>query len=197
MAQLMLINPAKRPTKRRRKASPAQLRALAAGRAKRAGVPATNPAPRKRRRSMRAVARTVRRKVRRNPIGFGGITATILDAAKGAGGALAVNMVYDLLPLPLSMKTGHTADLVKAALAVGLGIAAKPLLGRTAAKMSEGALTVIAFQAMQNLMPVTGGAVAGLSYVSPGMIAGPAGGMGEYVQSSGMGEYVGAGGYGY
>lgn len=201
MAQLMLINPAKRPAKR--KASAAQLRALAKARKARAGV-ASNPSPRRRRRtSLRAVARTTRRRARRNPIGAGGIMGNVMNAVQGAGGALAVNAVFNLLPLPPSMKTGFAVPAVKMALAVGVGMFAKPLLGRAAGKMAEGAMTVAAYEAIQGMLPVSMGGssvpagVAGLGYMSPGVIAaGNSGlvpnqsmaGMGEYV--NGMGEYV-------
>lgn len=198
MAQLMLINPAKRPAKRR-KASPAQLRALAAGRRKRSGL-AANPAPRRRRSSLRAVARSTRRRVRRNPVGMGGIMGSLMGAVQGAGGAVAVNAVYNLLPLPVALKTGVAASATKMALAVGLGMVAKPVLGRAAGKMAEGAMTVAAYDLIQSFMPVSmgGSSVAGLGYMSPGMVAGGSAlpnmsvpnfaGMGEYV--SGMGEYV-------
>lgn len=200
MAQLMLINPAKRPSKRR-KASPAQLRALAKARRARAGL-SSNPAPRRRRRtSLRAVARSTRRRARHNPIGMGGIMGSLMGAVQGAGGALAVNAVFNLLPLPVTLKTGMAATATKMALAVGVGMLAKPMLGRTAGKLAEGAMTVAAFEAIQGMLPVSmgGSSVAGLGYMSPGLVAGgnmlpnmsvpnfPSG-MGEYV--SGMGEYV-------
>jgi hypothetical protein len=199
MAQLMLINPAKRPSKRR-KATPAQLRALAKARRVRAGV-SSNPSPRRRRRSLRAVSRTTRRRARRNPIGMTGIMGNIMNAVQGAGGALAVNAVFNMLPLPVTMKTGLAVPAVKMALAVGVGMFAKPLLGRAAGKMAEGAMTVAAYEAIQGVLPISmgGSSVAGLGYMSPGMTAGSTGaipnmsmpsmaGMGEYV--SGMGEYV-------
>lgn len=200
MAQLMLINPSKRPSKRRRKASPAQLRALAAGRRKRSGL-AANPAPRRRRRpSLRAVARSSRRRVRRNPVGMGGIMGNVMSAVQGAGGAVLVGMAYNMLPLPATMKVGMMGTVSKMGLAVALGMLGKPVLGRAAGKMAEGAMTVAAYEALQTMLPVTmgGSSVAGLGYMSPGMIAGGNAlpnmsvpnfaGMGEYV--SGMGEYV-------
>jgi len=211
MAQLMLINPAKRPKKR--KASPAQLRALAKGRAtrRRNAAPASNPAPRRRRTSLRAVSRRTSRRTRarRNPIGMTGVMASIMTAFQGAAGAVGVNAVYNLLPLPASMKSGMMGSATKMALAVGLGMAAKPMLGRAAGKMVEGSLTVTAFEIVSGMLPVNmgGSSVAGLGYMSPGMNAGGNilgnssvpnnfAGMGEYV--SGMGEYVsGMGGYGY
>lgn len=205
MAQLMLINPAKRPKKR--KASPAQLRALAKGRAARRRTSlASNPAPRRRRRSLRAVSRRTSRRVRRNPIGMTGIMGSLMTAFQGAAGAVGVNAVYNLLPLPANLKTGMVGSATKMALAVGLGMVAKPMLGRSAGKMVEGSLTVTAFEIVQGLLPVSmgGSSVAGLGYMSPGMVAGGNAlpnmsvpnnfaGMGEYV--SGMGEYVS--GYNY
>ena len=202
MAQLMLINPAKRPA-RRRKASPAQLRALAKARRARAGLSA-NPAPR-RRRSLRAVAKSPsRRRARRNPIGMTGIMGAVTGAAVGAVGAVGVNALFGLLPVSLTGSlTGNTKEAAKMALAVGLGMALKPMLGRNAGKMAEGAMTVAAYNILSSFMPVSmGGSVAGLGYMSPGMVAGGFAqpntslpnfqggmqGMGEYV--SGMGEYV-------
>ena len=204
MAQLMLINPARRPSKRRksrtgRKASPAQLRALAKARRARAGLSA-NPSPRRRRRAMRATSHVTRRRARRNPIGMGGIMGMLGGAVWGAGGALAVNYAYNMLPLPASMKTGMMATVSQLGLAVAAGMLLKPVLGRNAGKMAEGAMTVTAFQALQSMLPMSAGgtSVAGLGYMSPGMVAGGNAlpnmsvpnfaGMGEYV--SGMGEYV-------
>jgi len=201
MAQLMLINPAKRPAKRR-KASPAQLRALAAGRHKRAGV-ASNPAPRKRRKSMRAVARSTRRRVRRNPIGMGGLMGSLMGAVQGAGGALAVNAAFNMLPLPATLKTGMGGHATKFGLAIALGMLGKPLLGRAAGKMAEGAMTVAAYDAIKGFVPASMGGdaatgVAGLGYYGPAINAGTLpgidpntsviDGMGEYV--SGMGQYT-------
>lgn len=210
MAQLMLINPARRPSKRRkagsRKATPAQLRALAKARRARAGLSA-NPSPRRRRRtSLRAVARSTRRRARRNPIGMGGIMGQLGTAVWGAGGALAVGAAYNMLPLPASLKTGMMSTVSKLALAVGVGLIAKPMIGRNAGKLAEGAMTVVVYEALQGMLPVSvgGSSVAGLGYMSPGLNAGGyalpnnsvMSGMGEYV--SGMGEYVsGMGGYGY
>lgn len=205
MAQLMLINPARRPSKRRksrtgRKASPAQLRALAKARRARAGLSA-NPSPRRRRRhSLRAVARSTRRRARRNPIGMGGIMGMFTGAVWGAGGAVAVNYAYNMLPLPATMKTGMMGTASKFGLAIALGMLGKSFLGRNAGKMAEGAMTVAAYEALQSMLPVSAGgtSVAGLGYMSPGMVAGGNmlpnmsvpnfAGMGEYV--SGMGEYV-------
>ena len=201
MAELMLLNPAKRPSKRR-KASPAQLRALAAGRRKRAGL-ATNPAPRKRRKLRAATSGATRRRVRRNPIAgpSGGIVASMINAGMGASGALAVDAAVTYLPLPAMLTTGMAKHATKAALALALGMFGRKVIGRSAAKMAEGALTVVAYTAAKEMLA---GAGMNLAYISPaqsfapGMLAAP--GMAQYVnsfQNSGMGEYVSSAGYQY
>ena len=198
MGQLMLINPARRTRKTKRKATPAQLRALAKGRRTRAL--ASNPAPRKRRAAvMRAASVPVgRRKARRNPIGFDGITSQLVSAATAAGGALAVDTVVGFLPLPAGWNIGVKKDVVKLGLAVGLGIVGKRFIGRAAGKMAEGAMVVSAYNIIKSFMPAPASAVAGLAYMSPGINAGcgnalpnmsvQSPNMGEYV--SGLGEYV-------
>lgn len=205
MGQLMLINPAKRPAKR--KATGAQLRALAKARKARATAARPNPAKRP---AMRAVVRSTRRKARRNPIGASGIMADLMGAAQGAGGALAVNAVVNLLPLPASMSAGWQKEAVKMAAAVALGTFGRKFIGRAAGKMAEGAMVVSAYNIISGMVPSTfgGSAVAGLGYMSPGMIAGnvpgvlPNGsvaGLGQYVSGlGGVGEYVPASNnYGY
>lgn len=196
MAELMLLNPSPR-RKAKRKASPAQLRALAAGRRKRADM-AVNPAPRKRRTTLRAASHTPtkRRKARRNPVGgmpTHGLMGSLLHAAYGAGGALAIDVAVTYLPLPASLTTGNAKYLTKAALAVSLGIIGKKFLGRTAAKMAEGALTVQAYEFGKSLMQSAG---MNLAYMSPAQTMLPNSGMAQYLNApgidAGMGEYVGA-----
>lgn len=189
MAQLMLINPAKRPKKRRVTAK------------RRTPAAKANPAPRRKRALRVARTGTTRRRARRNPINTRGIMSDVMGAVQGAGGALAVNAIMNLLPLPLSMKSGWGATATKVGLAVAVGMFAKPLVGRAAGKLAEGAMTVAAYEAIAGMVPSTFGGsavpgVAGLGYMSAGMNAGGnylpnnsvMNGMGEYV--SGMGEYV-------
>ena len=200
MAQLMLINPAKRPSKRRRKSGrtaaqkAATRKMLAANRARRGSV-----APKRRRRNplaASAVHRVTRRTRRaRNPIGMTGIMGSITDAAIGAGGALAVDMAFNYLPLPVNLKTGMAGTAAKAATAILLGTVGRKVLGRTAGKMAAGALTVIAYDAMKAFVPGAGAAVAGLGYMNPGLPAGylPQQGMGEYIRQgnmAGVSEYI-------
>lgn len=201
MAQLMLINPAKRPTKRRRKATRSPAQKAATRRMLAANRRTSRAAPKRRRRNpiaASAVSRVTRRTRRarsRNPIGMTGILGSITDAAIGAGGALAVDMAFNYLPLPANFKTGMAGTAAKAATAIALGTIGRKVLGRTAGKMAAGALTVIAYDAMKGFVPGAAATVAGLGYMSPGLPAGylPQQGMGEYIRSgnmAGVSEYI-------
>jgi hypothetical protein len=189
MASLMLINPRKRrATAKRRKVRRNPV-------AKKA---ATNPVRRYKRRVSVAAKR---RRIRRNPIGFSGIQSSLMNSVIGGAGAVGVDFIADMLPLPLSMKTGWTGVATKAALAVGVGMIGKKFLGRNAEKMAEGALTVLAYSSIKGLMPTmqTGAAINGLAYLSPAQNAGNMAQLQEYLNPdpfagsanlSGLGEYV-------
>ncbi len=204
MAQLMLINPAKRPSKRRRKsgrtaAQKAATRKMLAANRRNRGGSAAHAAPKRRRRNPLAASsvRRVTRRTRRasNPIGMTGILGSITDAAIGAGGALAVDTLFNFLPLPAQYKVGMIGTAAKAATAIALGTVGRKVLGRTAGKMAAGALTVIAYDAMKAFVPGAAATVAGLGYMSPGLPAGylPQQGMGEYIRQgnmAGVSEYI-------
>lgn len=191
MASLMLINPRKRraASKRRTRRNPVAKRA----------APKRNPARRAVARARANPLKTYRRRARarRNPIGLGGITATLTNAAIGGAGAVAVDYALEFLPLPVSMKTGWTGVAVKGAIAVGVGMIGKKFLGRNAEKMAEGALTVLAYSSIKGLLAPTA-AVAGLGYGGPAQIAGNAAQLNEYLNSdpyamsgmSSLNEYV-------
>lgn len=158
---LMLVNPRPR-RKAKRKASPAQLAALAKGRAARARKPRRNPAP-----ALRASANPVKRRTRRarrNPIGGlsgGAILAQLVGAAQGAAGAVAVDIAIKYLPLPAAMKAGNMQHVTRAGLAIGLGLIGKKFVGRAAGRMAEGALTVSAYGILKNVANSAGMKLAG------------------------------------
>lgn len=197
MGQLMLINPRKRKAKRRT--------VSAAPKRRRRARPAlaANPIVRRRRSSIKRVAKRSRR-IRRNPIGINSIIGTLTDAGIGAAGAIGIDILYDKLPLPVSMKTGMGGIAAKAGIAIAVGVFGKKILGNTAGKLAAGALTVQAFDLIKSFMPPTlPAAVAGMGYMSPGINGGylPQSQMGEYVNGltdnyafasngSAMGEYV-------
>lgn len=184
MAELMLLNPAKRPTKRRRKG-----RALAKGRASRKTRARKNPATRAVMRVSAASAK--RRRARRNPIGLsgGGLMSQVMQAAQGAAGALAVDAVMTYVPLPAMLTTGTMRHVTKAGLAIALGLVGKKFLGRAAGRMAEGAMTVAAYSAAKEALGGVGMNLAGVGYVSPAQSFLP--GMAEYINPSPMGQGVG------
>lgn len=172
MEELLLINPAKRPSKRkgaktmstrRKTRSPAQKaatkRMLAANRARRAPAYKSNPAPRKRRTTARHVAHSVRRatrRYRRNPIGSD-MSAMFMPAMQGAAGALTVNTLLNYLPLPLTLTTGTTRFLTQGVAAVLLGTFGGKIMPRQMAqRMAVGSLTVSMHSAAKELMAGTG-----------------------------------------
>lgn len=248
MAQVLLINPAERPSKvkakrkekrimAKRKRTPAQIaatrklvamnksrgskgkrvsRAKPASKRRRSaskgGYAIATVAP-KRRKARRpftsaAVASDAGRKLRyrrRNPIGGGFIGDTLIPAAVGGGGALAVDVLLGLLPLPVAMKTGPMAPIVKVAAAVGLGFAAKTVVSRKMAEqLAAGAITVTLYNVAKAALVKAGkGKIPGLSeYVGAypdalfydGASGGVVNGMGEFVsgpdEAPEMGEFV-------
>src|SRR5580692_873904 len=174
MSELLLINPRRVKRRKSRKGRmPAGLRRYWA--AKR-GARAASPKRRRRRRasSRRAVVatrvrrrranprrRSVRRyaasrvhrrisRRRRNPRMLGSVSGivkgTVVPAATGAVGGLALDIAYGKLSpmLPAALQTGIPAFAAKAGLAVGLGMLAGKFVGRDRAKVATiGAVTVL------------------------------------------------------
>lgn len=138
-----------------------------------------------------------RRKAKKNPIA-NDVFKQVMDAALGAGGALATEVTARMLPLPNSMRTGYVADLTKAGIAIGIGMAVEKLLKQRVEgrKMTEGALTVIAHNiALRAVGPNLGlpatpvGDWDDYGYNYPGVEssfigAGNATGMGAYMNSA-------------
>lgn len=138
MAQMLLVN----PRKRRRKAAKKVRRVKARRRRTRAAPVA------RRRRRRNPIARRVHRarRRRRNPIGLNlnSVKNQVMDAAYGAGGAVVLDVALGYLPVPDSMKSGVAAPIFKGAAAIALGmVASKVVSSSIAAKMTNGALTVM------------------------------------------------------
>ncbi len=125
MAELMLVNPKKRRKSKKRK-SPA-----------RKGVSV------RRRRSVARKAPTRRR--RRNPIGGSKPMDQIMNAATGAAGALAVDVVMAKLPLPAQM-TGTpimmSASQGLVSLVIGMAVSRFGKKRKLGQQLAEGGLTV-------------------------------------------------------
>lgn len=154
---LVLTNP-----KKRRKTASKQRRTRTK-RARPARATVTLSATKKPRRRRRTIRINPRRRARRNPSVrgiVGQLTSSIMPAVQGAVGSIAVNAIYNRVPLPAMLKSGIMGTVTKAAMAVGLGMLASRFGGGQLGKnMASGALTVIALDQIRPMLP------AGLSDV--------------------------------
>lgn len=150
MSTLMLVNPRKRRGPRTAAQKAATRRMIAANRGKRQSNPSRRKysVAKRRHNPIHSMHRIHRRK--RNPsmrAGMSGITGMLMQSLKGAGGAVAVNVVCGFLPaslVPVSVAgtVNYQLYAVRAALAVALGAAGKKVMGNSARDMALGALTV-------------------------------------------------------
>lgn len=203
MAELLLINP------RKRRASKAKRRKTVRTRARRRNPISTFAARRPaRRRNPSAIARRVmhtnpkRRAMRRrrNPISMGGlnvrsILSSVKDAAIGAGGAVAVDMLYGriapMLPASLQRVPGQVGagDAVKAVLTVAIGKLLNKATRGLSAKAAQGALTVQAHGIISGMLPA-----GTLGYYSPAMVTQGTNRVGPIRKGvNGVGAYMKAG----
>lgn len=188
MSELLLVN----PRRRKRRKSSGKRRTMTAKQAKyfaprksrkrksprrRSSVRASAPAAR---RSTRRVRRRSRRSFLRNT--SGGISLkpnvfikeTLIPSAIGGAGALAVDAVWGMVPgIPANLKTGTLGMLVKAAAAVGIGIAASKVAGKKiGGQVVTGYLTVQAYNLakgmLQKAMPQITLGEYGMGFVQAG-----------------------------
>ena len=147
MSEILLVNPRRR---RRRKTTV------------RRKTRARRRNPVKRRRSpVRRRKTSVRRRRRRNPaFNVRSIQGQVMTALQGATGALALDVTLGYLPIPANLKAGFVGTGVKALLAIGIGVVGqqtKIVSNQTAAKLSNGALTVVLHDELKkqlaNFMP--------------------------------------------
>lgn len=211
MPHVLIVNPSERKGKTKMaKRTAAQQRAtrkmIAANRARararrapsvsrakpRRKARVSNPAPARRskpRRPQITAARASRagrtlRYRRKNPVGGIGsfVTETLVPSAIGGAGALALDVLLGVLPLPAAMKAGPMSPIIKVAGAVGLGMVAGMVAPRkVAGQIAAGALTVTMYNLAKNM----------LNRVSGGKIPGLAEYVGDYDENgSYVGEYV-------
>lgn len=173
---------------------------------------AANPRGKSKRR--RSSGRKVTYYRRKNPIGRGGfaldkfLSSTLMPAAAGAGGALAIDVLLGVLPLPPALKSGLMRPVVRIGGALGMGALAGMLGGRRIGEqVAAGGLTVLMYDTLRALMPkvLPGVPLAAndleLAYYQAGQEVGAAeeqaaleamdddAGVSAYVDD-GMGEYV-------
>ena len=91
--------------------------------------------------------RAAPRRRRRRAAGLTGLPALLMPAAVGAGGALALDVAWGMLPIPAQFKTGpFIGPAVKIGGALGIGwLASMVATKRTADQVMVGAITVTIF----------------------------------------------------
>lgn len=235
MAEILLVNPRKRGSAKKRKTAKrrnpvakkrrtaAQKRATAkmiAANRRRSKGRRKNPVKRKTTRRKRAPAVATRRRTRRrrNPaVNMRSVQNQVMEAGTGALGAIGLGIIQGYLPIPANLKGGLVGTGVKALLAIGMGVVAskvKVVKPATAAKLANGALTVVLYDALKTqIATFAPGLQMGayiddpdsLGYYGSGYPAGVAGdgygGMGVYLpeiqnmnmgmEQDGLGAYVG------
>ena len=142
--QLLLVNPAKRRTRRKTR--------------RKTNTAARRPTRRRSRTTGRttAAARITARR-RRNPISRkvtvnSVVNDRLMPAFTAGAGALSLDIIMGYLPLPPAMSTGPVKYLVKGLGAIGLGMAAAMVVKpKTAHELSQGALTVVAHDALREM----------------------------------------------
>ncbi len=208
-AELMLINPRRRrrhrkarvtharrnPRRRRsRRMSALQQQYFGKGRRRRSSrrrrVIHARSNPRRRHRRRSYIIRARRNPSVANPVGF--VSETLVPAAIGAVGGVGVNYIFDNYA-PVSLQTGILNPLSRFALAAGLGmVVGMATDNRTGAMVAAGAMTVTAYDMLNNFMSGQG------VFASTSQQGGGQGGqqMGRLVNRR-MGRFLGRGGMGY
>lgn len=196
MAQMLLVNPKRKRKARKMTAKQAKYfaprRKRSSGRRRKRAASAA-PAPRRSRRksARRSAAYTPARKTRRrsrrgvrsflrSTSGSVGIKGTLVSAAVGGAGALALDVIYGYLPIPANLKTGAFAPLVKLGAVIGIGILASRFMRGRAGLVKTAVGAAVTIQAYNFLK----------AQVQARLPTVP---LGEYV--SGVGVYTGAGAF--
>lgn len=214
--EIAIVNPrkVKKMAKRKKGVMPTGLKAYwAKHRAKKKNprkkrrsnpAPARAPASYKHKKTKRKVASHMRwvnprRKRSHNPRFLSGLTSHLMPVALGAGGAVALDVALGYIPLPAQLQTGLARQAVRAAAAVALGWGAGKVLGKSkGAAITQGALTVIAYDVVKSLLHKTAPALPGLAgdfeevdlgYLNPAPLLQDDTGAGAYMDD-GVGAYM-------
>jgi len=171
MAEMLLINPRKRGTRKATKRRVVRRRNPVTAMVRRKRNPL---AAMRRRRNPLARMRTRAR--RRNPIGgamMGGYMGQIREAVMGGAGALGMDLVYgqinSFLPAALKRVPGSigAGDAVKAVVTVALGGLLNKATRGFSAKAAKASLTIQAYDIMKSFVPSS----MTIGYASPALIA--------------------------
>ena len=178
--QLLLVNPRRRrrvgrprkrtTTRKRRRRNPRQSYVSGSAPVRR------NP----RRRSPRK--RTYKRRYRRNPRALtvaNIFQETVMPAVTAAGGALGLDILWGMLPIPITMKTGPVRYLAKGAGAIAMGWAASFMVSNQVAKhFTSGAMTVVMYDMLKEVVATWMPQLALAAYdIEEGLMAYPGAGL--------------------
>ena len=171
MAEMLLINPRKRGTRKAAKRRVVRRKNPVTAMVRRRRNPLA--AMRRRRNPLAAMRMRIRR---RNPIGgamMGGYMSQIREAVIGSAGALGMDLVYGQINnfLPASLKnvpgTIGAGDAVKAVVTVALGGLLNKATRGFSAKAARASLTIQSYNIMKTFLPSN----LTLGYASPALIA--------------------------
>ena len=154
--QLLLVNPRTRRKKRRAtKRRPTRRRRRNPRPSYVSGSSVVRRNPRRRRR--RPTSRKRRRRNPRRGLRLGNIgnifQDTVMPSVVAAGGAIGLDIVWGMLPLPLTLKTGPVRYIAKGVGAIGMGMIAGMFFPSATAKhFTSGAMTVVMYEALKEAM---------------------------------------------
>jgi hypothetical protein len=178
-SEILLVNPRRRRKTTAKRRAPTRRKRRAAPKAAKRRV-RRNPAPRV----------TRRRRVKRNLIPRGRLGADLQTAFGGALGGLGLSVALGFLPIPVNLKAGPLGYLTKGALAFGIGFVGRNFMrASTAQRMTEGALTVVMYEALRDTVAQFAPQIPlgmymdppGLGYYGSGWNPGADDGMGMYL----------------
>jgi len=140
----------------------------------------------------RTTTKVVKR--RKNPIrkrGIAGVLSnTVIPGATAAGGALALDVVWGMLPIPENLKSGPIRHVAKAAGAIGIGmLAAMFTKSATANLIATGAMTVVMHNAGKEMLGRVAPQLNLGEYEDDGMGYGAAGESAGYYDETPSGVY--------
>ncbi len=194
---------AKQKAASRRNIKKAQAARRRGGGRKRRRNMTTTATTRPRRRAAPAARRAAPRR-RSNPrarYGMQGmLNNQVMPALMGGAGAVGNDMLFNVLPLPVMLKIGPMRHIGKAASALAIGFVASFFATKkTADQLAAGALTVVGYNVVRELVSRFAPGIAmgeyldpGLGYYGAGLDPGAGNGMGVYLDPN-MGAVPGAG----
>lgn len=206
--ELLLINPRRRrrKTTRHRRRNPngrarAARRTVARATSARTGLTRrANPVRRRPSYRRRPTRRRITRRYARNPARMtmrGVMNSTVIPAFQAGAGALALDILWGYVPVPIEWKTGNLRHVVKGGGAIVLGMLAQQFLGaRIGNNIALGALTVTFHDAMRDMVAQFAPQIP-LGWVSPAVNAGNYGGPQTYNYPGGDPMLQGMNGLGY